>query len=128
MTQDEMLLEMERRYGCRYETGRTPSGFTTSFPVTHVIIDHALPQMRYVHVSINNTSLVTWRIYNEHGKIVLHGEERNYSRDRTGYVRMLRGALWHVRQYGARRVYPRNPAHRAQAARKPEHWQRNICA
>lgn len=108
--------EMERRYHVRYEAGP----FVT-FPVTHRLDGRPMPYTdggiaAWGCVTISNLEHVQWRIVDATGRVLIHGTEQNLTRSRRGYVRMLRTALKHMRDYGGVRVYPRERAHRAWAA------------
>ena len=122
----DILREMEHRYHCRYERGGQGSGLQ-AFPVTHVLeaghtgadSGHA---MRYAHISICNGECLNWSIMDADGRRMIHGAERNLGGNRAGYVAMIRRGLRRLQPYGARRVYPRDSAHRRSPARPAEKW------
>lgn len=106
MSNEGLIKDMESRYHCRYERG-----VGTTFPVTHVLDGPG--RRRYAHICINNGELLNWCIMSETGERIVHSHEQNHGRTKSGYIRMIRRALNAVRAYGtARRVYPRDPAHR----------------
>ena len=121
----DILREMEHRYRCRYENGGPGLGLQ-AFPVTHVLEGHAEANsaraMRYACVRICNGELLNWSILSADGGRVIHGAERNLSGTRAGYIAMIHRVLQRLQSYGARRVYPRDPAHRMGAARASAQW------
>jgi len=105
----DILREMEQRYRCRYE-GRAEAEANSA------------RAMRYACVRICNGELLNWSILSADGGRVIHGAERNLSGTRAGYIAMIRRVLQRLQSYGARRVYPRDPAHRMGAARAAAQW------
>lgn len=122
----DIILEMERKYHCRYELGGQGSGLC-AFPVTHVLEAGRVGAesgraMRYAHISVSNGELLNWAIYDETGHRMIHGAELNIGGTRAGYVAMIRSVLRRLQPYGARRVYPRDRAHRRGPARSGGQW------
>jgi hypothetical protein len=113
-----ILRDMEHRYHCRYERGGPGSGLQ-AFPVTHVL---EAGTMRYAHISLCNSELLNWSISDAAGCRMIYGIERNLAGTRAGYIEMIRRVLQLLRSYGARRVYPRDPAHRMKPARTSAQW------
>jgi hypothetical protein len=115
----DIIHEMESTYHCRYERGGQDSGFQ-AFPVTHVLEAGRVGTfsgrlMRYAHISVYSGELLNWCIYDEIGHRMIQGT-------RAGYIRMIRSGLHRLQSYGARRVYPRDPAHRRGPARTASQW------
>ena len=117
MTTNDIALEMERRYHCRYEAGDSIRSGLLAFPVTHRLDGRAIPYSdggvaAWAHIGINNHELLNWCIRDKSGRTLIHGSERNLADPRkpaayrAGYRKMIRRALEHVRVYGAVRVWP----------------------
>jgi hypothetical protein len=126
LNMQNILHEMEHRYHCRYELGGQGSGLQ-AFPVTHVLETGRVGgdsgrAMRYAHISICNGELLNWSIMDAAGCRMIHGAERNIGSTRAGYISMIRRVLQRLQPYGARRVYPRDCAHRRGPARAPSQW------
>ena len=103
---DEKLIDMERRFGVRYEAA--PWG---AFPVTHAVdqpLGDSGRRAVWGCVTISNFEVVQWCLYTELGDRAIHGTEHNYGRTQQGYYQMLRRALKHMS--AGRRLYPRDPS------------------